>query len=179
MTDNELIQLFVPVITAGLSSNGFPDVIVQSLYEPTQQGINSGATIYYYKLPDERIGFVGRTDVYNEEVGNFTHTETQWYESTFQISCLFDQNPQSLSYTASDLVNLVASIMQSDIAVNTLNAAGVGILRVQRVENTPFVDDRDEYEYNPSFDFTLTYTRDIITTTPIVTLPIETFVQPI
>ena len=27
MTDNELIQLFVPIITAGLSSNGFPDVI--------------------------------------------------------------------------------------------------------------------------------------------------------
>lgn len=179
MTDNELIELFLPIINAGVASLGYEDVIVQQNYEPTMQGINSGPTVYFYKISDHRYGFLQRTDVWNERDSAFVHTESQQYETVFQVSALVTQDPANISYTASDLVNDVAAIMQSDNTRNILAASQVFIERVSEVRNPYFIDDRDRYEASPSFDFTLTYHRAIISSTPIVTQPIQTNVVPI
>lgn len=180
MNDNDLIELFLPIITDGLTANGYSGVTVQQNYEPTMQGINSGPTVYFFKVGDHRYGFTKREDVLpSPDSPIFTHTETQQYETTFQVSALVTEDVNNISYTASDLVNIVAAILGSDNARNIMQDQNVEILRITEVRNPYFIDDRDRYEADPSFDFTLTYLRAIIATTPIVTQPIQADVVPI
>jgi len=157
MLDNQLIQLFRPLIQNGLISNGYPNVTVKQNYQPTQQGVNTGPTVYFNKISDRRYGFLKREDVYNTNTNQMVHTESQWYETTFQISALVIQDPKNISYTASDLVNIVAMIMQSDATRIALLNGGAGIYRITDVRNPYFLDDQDRWEASPSFDFTLTH----------------------
>lgn len=169
LTDNSLIQLFLPIINAGLIADGFTDVITKQANQPTQQGVNSGSTVYFYKIANKRYGFLKRLDEWDSINSIMTHTETQVFETTFQVNALVIQNPlKPTGYTASDLVNEVASILQSDYAITTLMASEVGILRIQDVLNPYFVDDKDNFEASPSFDFTLTYKQTRVTTDPVI-----------
>jgi hypothetical protein len=169
VTDNELIQLFLPIINAGLIADGYTGVSVIQSNQPTQQGLNTNPTVYFYKVNNKRYGFLGRYDKWDTVNSVMVHTEDQYYETTFQVSALVLQNVYNTnSYTASDLVNDVASIIQSDNTLNILNNAGVGILRVTDIANPYFVDDRDQFEASPSFDFTLTYRQTRVTTDPVV-----------
>jgi hypothetical protein len=178
MTDNQLIQLFLPIIQAGLIADGYVDVITKQANQPTQQGINSGPTVYFYKVSNKRYGFLGRWDKWNSLSNTMVHTEAQYYETTFQVSALVRQYPITPDqYTASDLVNEVASIMQSDNTRAILNAAGVGILRVTDISNPYFVDDHDNFEAVPSFDFVLTSQSFRTSTDPKIALPIQLNIQ--
>jgi hypothetical protein len=178
MTDNELIQLFLPIIQAGLIADGFPNVVTKQANQPTQQGINSSPTVYFYKVASKRYGFLGRWDKWDTITSKMVHTESQYYETTFQVSALVRQFPVTPNqYTASDLVNEVASIMQSDNTRAILNASGVGILRVQNISNPYFVDDRDQFEASPSFDFVLVSQGSRVTTTPVIELPVLLNIQ--
>ena len=167
MTDNQLIALFGGIITAGLTANGVSANLAQS-YEPTKQGVSSSNTVYFFKINDKRHGWVNRANRWDALTSKMVFTETQVVESTFQINALARQNPAVLSKTASDIVGIVASIMQSQSTITTLQAAGVGIYRITEIRNPYFMDDRDQYEASPSFDFTLVYNQSIITTAPIV-----------
>ena len=173
MTDNELIMLFRPIIIAGLATDGFNNVAVKQANQPTQQGVNTGPTVYFFKVANKRYGFLGRKDKWSTPTSKMDHTEKQNFETTFQVSALVTQNPKNLTLpTASDLVNEVASIMQSDNTRAILGASGVGILRITDVVNPYFVDDRDNFEASPSFDFVLTYVNTRESVSPIITPPI-------
>lgn len=168
-TDNQLIQLFLPIINAALLADGFTGVTTKQANQPTQQGIQTNPAVYFFKVGDRRYGFLGRDDVWDQDSSSMQHSESQYYESTWQVSALVLQNPVTPNqYTASDLVNEVASIMQSDNTRDILNRSGVGILRVTDVLNPYFVDDRDNFEASPSFDFVLTYENIRQSTSPIV-----------
>ena len=174
MTDNDLIRLFLPIINAGLIADGFLNVITQQANQPTQQGIPTAPTVYFYKTGNKRFGFLRRMDVWDPVHSVMTHTESQIFETSFQVNALVLQRPtQPYFYTASDLLNEVEAIMQSDNTRATLIAQNVGILRVQDVRNPYFVDDMDNFEASPSFDFTLTYTQTRISTDPVIQLPIN------
>jgi hypothetical protein len=178
MTDNQFIQLFLPIIQAGLVTDGFLDVIVKAANQPTQQGVNSGPTVYFYKIATKRYGFLGRRDVWDTGSGTMTHTESQYYETTFQVSALVRQFPITPNqYTAGDLINEVASIMQSDDTRAILNASGVGILRIQDIPNPYFVDDRDQFEASPSIEFVLTSQAFRVKTDPRIELPVLLNIQ--
>lgn len=168
MRDNELIRVFLPIIQNGLIAAGMPEVEVTSAYQPTQQSITTKPTVYFYKVGDHRYGFLHRLSKWDADLQTMTHTEVQYYETTFQISALVISKPPTPSYTASDLVNEVAAILQSDQATTTLKNADVGILRVSDIRNPYFVDDRDRYEGSPSFDFVLTHRQTRITTDPVI-----------
>jgi len=172
MQDNALIELFLPIITAGLTAAGYTGVATSASFQPTRQGVNSQPTVYFFKVGDHRYGFLKRFDKWDTVSEMMIHTEIQNYETTFQVSAWVIQNPASISYTASDLVNSVAQIMQSEATVNTLNASNVGILRVEPVLNPYFIDDKDRYEASPSFTFTLTHKQ--VSTVPI---PVIQFVE--
>ena len=177
MLDNELIKLFLPIIQNGLAAE-FPDVVIKQAYQPTQQGINTVPTVYFYKIGDKRYGTHEITDVWNEGDEEEVHTESQQYETTFQISALVLQDVNNTnSYTASDLVNRVSYIMQSDATLATLWAQNVGILRVTDVLNPYFMDDRDQFEASPSFTFTLTHLQTISNIVPVVELKDEIVVS--
>ena len=169
MQDNQLIQLFLPIINDQLIAQGYENVQVAQSYQPTQQGVNTPATVYFFKVADHRYGFLRREDVYNNVTGIFDHLESQQYNTTFQISALVTQNPTVVNtYTASDLVNEVSAIMQSDYARYQLRKANVGIFRVEDIINPYFIDDRDRYEASPSFDFILSHKQVRVSTTPVV-----------
>ncbi len=173
MTDNSLIQLFLPIINAGLIADGFLDVTVKQSNQPTMQGINTNAAVYFFKVANKRYGFLRRIDVWNTGTMKFDHFEEQYWETTFQMSALVLQSPRDTNLpTASDLINEVASIMQSDNTRAILNASKVGILRVSEISNPYFMDDRENFEASPSFDFVLTYLNTRISVSPLITPPI-------
>jgi len=158
LTDNALIQIFLPILNNGLTAGGFTGVTVKQANQPTQQGIQSNPALYFFKVNAKRYGYLGRLDVWDADDVEMVHTETQYIESTWQVSALVLQLPSTpTQYTASDLVNEAASIMQSDSTRDILNQSGIGILRVTDLVNPYFVDDRDNFEASPSFDFVLTY----------------------
>lgn len=166
-TDNQIIQIFLPIIQAGLITDGFTGVTVKQSNQPTQQGIPTTPTVYFFKVSNKRYGFLGRHDEW--VVNRMDHHESQYMEITFQIMALVLQYPITPNqYTASDLVNEVASIMQSDNTRDILNQSGIGILRVTDISNPYFVDDRDQFEASPSFDFTLTYQDDRVSNIAII-----------
>ena len=167
-TDNTLIQLFLPIIQSGLAADGFTGVTVQQANQPTQQGIPTGPTVYFYKLYNRRYGFLGRQDVWDENLDQMTHHEGQYYETSFRFQALVLQNVKTPGYTASDLINEVACILQSDSTIVELNAQNVGILRITDISNPYFTDDRDNFEALPSFEITLLYLNDRISVDPVV-----------
>jgi len=167
MLDNALITLIIQALTAGETAAGIPGTPIAQAFQPTQQGVNTEPTAYIHKLFDHRYGFLQRTDVWTNP--NMVHTENQKYETTFQLSALATQNPASpTQYTASDICNLCAAILQSDQARVTFGAQGVGIERVTDVRNPYFDDDRGQFEASPSFDFVLTHNQIITTEIPIL-----------
>lgn len=168
-TDNEIIQIFLPIINNQLSIDGFTTVIVKQSNQPTMQGIPTAPTIYFYKVGDKRYGFLGRNDVWNPNTSQMDHSESQYIESTWQLQAMVLQDPTTPNqFTASDLINEAASIMQSDSTRYILNTNGIGILRITDIVNPYFTDDRDNFEAMPSFDFTLTYQNIRNSTNPII-----------
>lgn len=168
MNDNDLIRLFLPIIQDGLALD-FPTVVVKQANQPTLQGVTTGPAVFFYKIGDKRYGFRSATDEWDSNTLTEVHTESQQYETTFQISSLVTQDPtDTTSYTASDLVNQVAYIMQSVATLEILNAQNVGVLRVTDVTNHYFSDDRDQFEANPIFTFTLTHLQTIISQTEVI-----------
>lgn len=144
-----------------LSGSGVPGATIISA-----QGTGTGGTGTY--TINNNAGIIASESM-TTAPSSMVHTETQNYETTFQLSALATQNPATPSqYTASDLVNLCAYILQSNTAIATFEAQNVGILRVTEVRNPYFMDDRDQWEASPSFDFTLTHQQAITTSTPIV-----------
>ncbi len=168
MLDNALIAIVISTIIAGESAAGIPGTPIKQAFQPTLQGTNTQPTAYLYKIGDRRVGFVSRSDVW--ETDRMVHTEQQIYETTFQISALATQNPKTpTQYTASDILNLIASILQSSVTIASFEAEGVGIEHISEVRNPYFLDDRQQNEACPSLDFTISHSQIITTTTPVIT----------
>lgn len=161
MLDNELIVLLSAVLVTGLATyEGLEDVEVIQFNQPTQQGVTTKRALYFSKITDRRYGWPERSDVFNEDDDTFNHTESQFYESDFQIKALALQNPaETTSLTASDLCNIASAILQSDESRKVFKDSGVGVLRITDVTNPYFFNDADNFEASPSFDITLTYKR--------------------
>lgn len=167
MTDNELFGLLIfPVIKAGLTDDGFSGVTTLQAYQPTQQGVPTGATVYVSKQGDHEYGWVKRDQVWNGV--NEILTEIQQVETTFNVQSLVIQNPAAPSYTASDLANEVVAILRSTQTIEIYRGFGVGILRITDIGNLYFDDDRDQYEAVPSFNFVLSHSRTRIKIIPVI-----------
>lgn len=170
MLDNQLIQLVIETIIAGEAVAAIPGTPIKAAFQPTQQGANTAPTGYLWKIGDHCVGSPYRANIWQPSPppGQMVHTETQQYETTFQISVLATQDPKNLGYTASDILNLIRSILQSTAAITTFEAQGVGILRILDVRNPWFIDDSERHEASPSLDFTLTHKQIVSTTIPVL-----------
>lgn len=170
-TEKQLFKIVGDLLVAGFAASTSPQIsppiIVKQAAQPNMQGTPTGPVIFMTKLPDYRYGSRGIVDEWIPDTiggGVEQHTETQQYESTFQLNALSTQDPDDLAQpTAADLLNYAAYIMQSMATIATLNAQDIGIERITQVRNVPFKDDRDQFEYSPSFDFVLTH-KQIVTT---------------
>lgn len=177
MLDGPIFKNVIDALRAGLTAQGSPTdpkdpnyIQILQNFQPTSQGMPSGPTLYIHKLGDRRYGFLGRTDEWDPDVKTEKHTETQVMESMFQISALSIQNPKlgAAQLTASDIANMAAGILQSDVTREFLTAKGLNIYRITDVRNPYFVDDKARYEAAPSFDFTLQHEQVIISETPTI-----------
>lgn len=169
MIDNDLFRLIISTITAQQLIAGIPNIPILQANQPTQQGVNSGATIYLYKIGDHRFGWPERIDTWNPDMASMDHVETQAYETMFQISAYSIQIPGTpTAPTASDILNSVAYILQSDTTISTFQTQGVGIERVQDIRNPYFNNDLARNQASPSFDFVLTHKQIITSGVPIL-----------
>ena|ERR1700722_7123100 len=169
MLDNQLIKIFLPIIQNGLIDFGLTNVIVRQSNQPTQQGANSGQVVYFYKIGDYRYGFPGYHTYFDLNNLLMKQTYLQHYETTWQINAMAIQDPSNVdSLTASDLVNIVSEILQQDSTVIQFANNDIGILRITDVRNPYFVDDKDNFEASPSFDFTLSHKQIKETIIPII-----------
>jgi hypothetical protein len=180
MTDNDLIALFTGIIITGLAARGYSSVPVIAAYQPTLQGVNESPTVFFSKVGDRRYGFLESENNFNESDEEMVKTETQLYETTFNIQVWAIQNPATPSApTASDLANTVAMILQCYVGRTALLAAGVGILRITDIRNPYFVDDKEIFEANANFDFTLTHKQTNSSIVSVVVPPIQSGIYPI
>lgn len=169
MNENVLIANLITVIKAGLAARSISVGIKQS-YQPQQQGAPSAPTIFLHKIADNEYGFPQRKDAWNDTTNTMEHTENQWIETTFQVNATATQNPSNTTQlTAGDYVKAVGRILGSDVAVTALQALGIGILRIQKIKNTFFTDEKAQYEASPSLDFTVSYLYSETTTEPSTT----------
>jgi hypothetical protein len=170
-------------------------VPVLQAYQPTMQGVNTAPALYIHKIGDRRIGSPRRhskwVTTYSQlatesnqgiatesgigigadgtQQSSMVHTETQRYETTFQISALATQDPSTpMQLTASDLVNFAAAILQSDSFIQAIEAQGVGVLKIFDVRNPYFTDDRGQFAASPSFDLCLTHNQTLISQVPVL-----------
>lgn len=78
-------------------------------------------------------------------------------------------NPEDLTQlTASDIVNLASGIMQSEFAINRLSSQNVGIYKVEAIRAPFEVNDYDNFDMSPSFDFTVTHKRTLAWSVPAI-----------
>lgn len=169
MNDNQLFAAIIPIIAAGLTACGLSGIAIKQAFQPTQQGANTVPTCYLQKLPDRRYGSPQRRDTFDPLEQEFAHTETQFYETTFQVNALATQNPSNLaSVTPTDILRAASYALQCDAGILALKQAGLGVLRITDIRNLQINDDRDRFESSPSFDFTLTHQQVIVSTVPLV-----------
>lgn len=163
-TEKQLFEATRSALIAGFARLGISGLQVKQAWQPTQQGTPTDPAIFLTLVSHNRYGYPSRTSRFDEDEQKEYFTETQVYQTMFQINALAAQNPaDTQQLTAGDLVNSAAYIMQSDATLTTFRAAGFGLERVTQVRNPKFQDDRDRFEASPSFDFVMTH-KQIVTT---------------
>lgn len=167
MNDNQIIALIISVMRSGLDALNLGSVLIKQQYQPRQSAIETAPTLYLHKVLAPRYGYPSRKDIFNTVSGEFDHTETIWRTPTYQVSGYALQNPADItSLTASDITERAADVMQTSATRLALLASNVGIIRITDIRENYFVDERDRFEQNPSFDFVLSYQATINTTVP-------------
>lgn len=169
MNDNALSVLIRQSLLPLLAAQGQSALPVIAAQQPTTQG-REALGIYFFQIGDNRYGWQARYDEYDEDSGDQIHTEEQWHETTFQVMGFAPADPTDLSLpTAKDLTDLAAMLITSQAFVQALRAENVGLQRITQVRMPWFKNDQDNFEANPSFDFTVSHKRTIIQTTPSIT----------
>src|SRR5258708_7073189 len=103
MLDNSLFATIKAILDAGLAMRGLTDVTMIQSYQPVDQGVPEGRTLFLQKLFDTEYGFPGEDSEWNG-VDTENTTELQYVESTFQLDALAIQDPAIVDQlTASDL----------------------------------------------------------------------------
>lgn len=166
MFDNQLISLIINTIIAQEAELGINGLPIYQAFQPTQQGVDKETSLYLYKIRDEKYGFATIANFWDEQQNKMIHTEEQRYQTTFQFSCLSIQNPENVNQkTASDILNLIVYILQNNKTIDIFKNNGIGILRINDIKNTYFLDDFNRYEAIPSFEFSVMHKQTIISNT--------------
>lgn len=157
-------QALIALVRSALLAEAPAGVAVLQKDNPVSVGASSTPTIYIeVVIPGLRYGVLGRRDL-DTETDDMTHEETQWLETTLQISTLVTLEDDEPS--ASDLLQIAADILMGDKGLAAFAVQGVRPLRITTSRTVHFVNDRQQYEANPSFDIVLTRVQIRESTTP-------------
>lgn len=140
--------------------------LVAQAWQPQAAGAASGPAIYMSKVLDHRHGSPKRDTIPDpDNVARVIRRELQQYETTLQFTGIWEDG----ALTAADILNNAAAVLQSDLGLDALRAAGIGVERVTTVRNPDFVNDYGNFEAAPSFDIVVTHLQTTLTKAPAVT----------
>lgn len=167
MSEADIWKLIIAVLRAGLDAQGFPLIKIKQSFQPIKHGSSNDDVVYLFKVTSRQYGFQNNKKVYNAGNANFDVVENKIMEPTFQLTAQIVRDiTDEDQLTSYDIADKCASIMQSSKTIKELKKSDVGILRVTDVRNPYALDDKDQFNQDPSFDFVLTYTQGLISTEP-------------
>jgi hypothetical protein len=169
VTDNERFAILFPLIKEGLTARGVENTEVLQSYQPTQQGAISGRAVYLSILPSVPVGHPKRNSYFDAGDDTEKYEEVQTYIANYQVNAYSPQKPnETTSLTAMDILKAVRQTLQSSATIARLRDEKLAILRVNELRSLNFVNDKDRFEYSPSFDFALTYDEIYTIETPVI-----------
>ncbi|MDR1367915.1 MAG: hypothetical protein LBJ76_04265 [Candidatus Accumulibacter sp.] len=170
MKDNALFILIRKELIRGLAARGIAGVSVRQNFQPVQQGRATESCVYMTKISDRRHGSLGIHTIYDTEIEEIARRETQVIESAFQFTGLAsERNPaDDEELTAADILKTAAAVMQGEDFRRALLSSGVQVLRIQEIRNPTMVNERDRFEFQPSFDVVFTHNDEFIARDPVV-----------
>ena len=159
MTDNELMAELVGTIKDGFPIYSMPEPNqVRQSYQPKSHGTPSPPFVYIHRISSHRYGFQSSRSM--DMLGEQIETETQTIEKVFQIGGeALEETPTLAELTAYDYVENTSIILNSQYARERLKLAGICLLRITDIRNPYFMNERERYQQDPSFDFTVIYTQ--------------------
>lgn len=167
MIESDVWRALISVLDTGLNDQGVTDITIHQAYQPIKQGPDSTRSVYLHKITSQRVGHQGRKYTYNAGNGNFDELEKYWLAVTFQLMPLVSQDIEDEnSVTAYDVADLCAAILQTMRARKALLDAGISIERIGQIQVGFSVDDKDQFDLDPSFDFVLLYEQTLSLTVP-------------
>lgn len=162
MRQKELITLIRAQLVAGLDRYGVPDIPVRQGYQPTTQG-RITRCVYFWLLDDTPEGWQYRSKITDPQTLTLTTRETQIVASSFQVGALIpDDISDDAQWTAKDVTEICRQVVQSQPFLKALTAQNVGVRRPTLIRNPQFVNEQSQFEYRPSFDFTVTHKQSIM-----------------
>lgn len=162
MNQKELIALVRGQIVDGLARYGITNLPVKQGYQPTTQG-RVTECVYFWMMPTTPIGEQSRSYATNPTTLQLQQTETQNLATSFQVGALIPDNPSDDSQrTAMDITILCYQIVKSQPFIKAMTDANAGVRDVTSIRNPQFVNEQNQFEYRPSFDFTVTHKQSIM-----------------
>ncbi|KMJ46897.1 phage related-protein [Xenorhabdus khoisanae] len=153
MTDKQIYAAIRAQLLKQLGEVGIAVPVIAG-FQSTKQG-REERFVMFFPVSENAHGWQGRH--YRIIGNNANHQETQLVEKTLQVQAVgeFEQ------YTAGDITATVRMIMNSLPFVEALHKQRIGVQRAGSLRMPFFINDQGNYEMSPSFDITLTHSRDI------------------
>lgn len=169
MNQKELVALIRSQLLAGLARYGVSNLPVKQGYQPTTQG-RVTECVYFWLLSDNPEGAQYRDQVTDPGTLQLTTRETQNIASTFQIGALIPDDPtKENQLTAKDITVMCRQIVLSQPFLQALTTKNAGMRRPTEIRNPTFLNEESQFEYRPSFDFTVTHKQSIMQLTDSIT----------
>lgn len=164
-TDNEIWQIIFSTINSqiGVAPYSIGGVYVQQGYQQDRQGMPNGFIVALHSIDSRRYGFPEDEQYWDADLLEYRQRQTYWLERTYQVNAWRNYPDETdTGRTAFDILDAVASILQTAATLEIFAQNNIGVLRIQPLRVGYIVDDQDRYEQVPSFDFTLTYQQVIL-----------------
>lgn len=132
---------------------------VLAAFQPTKQGrVDDG--IYFFPVARGKRGWQSRK--YQDDGQAVTATESQINESMYQFQAFVEDDVTApAQFLASDVLAVVRGVVQSMRFVQAMTSAAIGVQRATDIVMPSFVNERDNFEFNPSFTVIFTHHRSI------------------
>lgn len=132
---------------------------VLAAFQPSKQGrVDDG--IYFFPVNRGKRGWQSRK--YQDDGAALHATESQINESMYQFQAFVEDDtraPEQL--LASDVLSIVRGVLQSMRFAQTMTAVGIGVQRATEIVTPAFVNERDNFDFNPNFTVIFTHQRSI------------------
>lgn len=151
-TENEIWKDLIALINTALEECEITGWTVRQANQQFKVAPNR-PVISISRVSSNRYGFQGRRD---KVVNNLPeHEEIYYQQLRFQITFLKKRVTDPTELTSSDVANELATWLMSVKGLKETRALGFMPLRVTDIREPAFVDDSDDFEKSPNFDFLL------------------------